>query len=191
MNLVKASLIGALLALSVGGAHAATNLVTNGDFETGDLTGWSGYGWFVTNGIADVGPNSGNDFASTGCVGFYCTLEQDVATMPGESYTLSFAFNPGLNANSGADTHVAFGGTTVADMSGGSLGWSDYSINVTATDSTTALVFSGYQNPAWNGVDDVSLTSADAGGVPEPATWAMMLLGLGGAGASLRRRNAV
>ncbi len=27
------------------------------------------------------------------------------------------------------------------------------------------------------------------GGVPEPATWAMMILGLGGAGAMLRRRR--
>lgn len=38
----------------------------------------------------------------------------------------------------------------------------------------------------------LTVTSADVGGVPEPATWAMMILGFLGTGATLRqRRNAV
>ncbi|QWC55996.1 PEP-CTERM sorting domain-containing protein [Erythrobacter sp. 3-20A1M] len=41
------------------------------------------------------------------------------------------------------------------------------------------------------GVDNFSLTAglAAAGGVPEPATWALMILGFGFAGGALRRRN--
>lgn len=40
------------------------------------------------------------------------------------------------------------------------------------------------------GIDNIDYTvSAISGGVPEPGTWAMMILGLGAAGATLRRRR--
>ena len=40
------------------------------------------------------------------------------------------------------------------------------------------------------GLDNVVLTSRDAvGGVPEPATWGLMIMGFGGIGAMLRRRQ--
>ncbi len=179
MNPIKASLIGALAALSAGGAHAAADLVTNGGFETGDLSGWSSDRWYVAS--YPTVTNSGAYFATTGCIASYCSLAQDLATTPGQSYILSFAFNPGPSANGDADTYVTFGGVTVADMAGGALGWTTHSLIVTASGSSTALVFNGYQEPAWNGVDDVSVT------VPEPAAWASMLLGFGLAGGALRR----
>jgi hypothetical protein len=46
---------------------------------------------------------------------------------------------------------------------------------------------------AGNGLtDDVIAFTANGalGGVPEPATWAMMLIGFGGLGAMIRRRRA-
>ena len=39
-------------------------------------------------------------------------------------------------------------------------------------------------------VDDLAGTASLAGGVPEPATWAMMVLGFAGLGAVIRRRRA-
>ena len=36
---------------------------------------------------------------------------------------------------------------------------------------------------------DIGAIQADGGGVPEPATWAMMLVGFGGLGAVMRRRR--
>ncbi|MEO6715907.1 MAG: PEPxxWA-CTERM sorting domain-containing protein [Novosphingobium sp.] len=43
-----------------------------------------------------------------------------------------------------------------------------------------------------NGTVRITLTGRDVGGaVPEPATWAMMLLGIGMVGASMRRRQKV
>lgn len=42
------------------------------------------------------------------------------------------------------------------------------------------------------GIDNVDFTTrAVTGGVPEPATWAMMILGLGAAGSLIRRRRAL
>jgi hypothetical protein len=41
------------------------------------------------------------------------------------------------------------------------------------------------------GVDSPLISDAGAGGAPEPATWAMRLVGFGGLGAVLRRRRQV
>jgi hypothetical protein len=185
MTLLKASLIGAVAALPAGGAHAVTNLVTNGGFETGDLSGWSYDRWSVTNNMGSIAPQSGNYFATTECIHF-CALAQDLVTTAGQFYTLRFAFNPGLTANHDADTYVTFDGAEVADMAGGALGWTIHSVIVKATGSSTALVFNGYQQPATNGLDNVSVIAT-----PEPAAWATMLLGFGLAGGALRRRRGL
>jgi len=39
------------------------------------------------------------------------------------------------------------------------------------------------------GAVQVTLTGSDIGGVPEPTTWAMMILGMGAAGTAMRRRK--
>ncbi|MEO8812933.1 MAG: PEPxxWA-CTERM sorting domain-containing protein [Caulobacteraceae bacterium] len=41
------------------------------------------------------------------------------------------------------------------------------------------------------GVDEIHLDTPTGGGVPEPMTWALMLVGLGGVGVALRRRQTV
>jgi hypothetical protein len=38
-------------------------------------------------------------------------------------------------------------------------------------------------------VDNIVVDEPIVSGVPEPATWAMMILGFAGIGAALRRRN--
>jgi hypothetical protein len=52
-----------------------------------------------------------------------------------------------------------------------------------------SVVFGGSAN--FIGFDDITLGSATAGGgVPEPASWALMIGGFGLAGATLRRRRS-
>lgn len=41
------------------------------------------------------------------------------------------------------------------------------------------------------GLDNISFSFAGGGAVPEPATWALMILGIGAVGASLRRRQVL
>jgi hypothetical protein len=50
------------------------------------------------------------------------------------------------------------------------------------------LTNGGRSDPAY-GLDKALGGGAPVGGVPEPATWAMMLVGFGAAGAALRRRR--
>ena len=63
----------------------------------------------------------------------------------------------------------------------------------TATGATTAIMLMSSQGFQYVGLNNVSVTLIRAapatGGVPEPASWALMILGFGGVGASLRRRS--
>lgn len=78
---------------------------------------------------------------------------------------------------------LTFGGPTLNGtawtyaLSNLTLGAGDYTINL-----------AGMANPdaAWQGTVKFNL----AGGVPEPATWGLMLLGFGLVGGSMRRRRA-
>ncbi|MEG3125545.1 PEPxxWA-CTERM sorting domain-containing protein [Sphingomonas sp. GB1N7] len=64
------------------------------------------------------------------------------------------------------------------------------SIGVTFTGTAQSVDFGGTNNQI--AFDNITLGSATAGGaVPEPATWAMMLMGFGMVGYALRRRAKV
>lgn len=83
---IKSLIVAALLGL---GTTAHANLVTNGGFETGDLTGWAEAG-------ADFA-GADTDFAHTGQFAFrgfdndgFATLSQTIATVNGTTYDLSF-----------------------------------------------------------------------------------------------------
>lgn len=92
-----------------------------------------------------------------------------------------------------ADTSSTFYCDTIID-----LGTSP-NLTFAHTGSTLTLQIFAYgagwqggTDEAW-GIDNLSVTLINAtqpGGVPEPATWAMMILGMGGIGYSLRRRRA-
>jgi len=177
-------------------AHAAVNLVTNGGFETGDLSGWSTSP--VGNWSVDLGSFAAFDgahYASTGCVNIVCSLSQTLATQAGATYSLSFAFNPGLDAGVPGDptnamTKILWNGTPVFAIDGGVQGWTTVTLSsLLATGSSTDLAFAGYQNPDWNGLDDVSVLLVQGAGVPEPATWIMLILGFGLTGLLLRRHR--
>ena len=71
------------------------------------------------------------------------------------------------------------------------MGWTSHSLDFVAAGTSTLLSFgptgnaAGFYGPA---LDNVSVAAA----VPEPATWAMMLIGFGGLGMlSMRRRRAM
>ena len=107
----------------VGSALTGTNLLVNGGFESGDLSGWTNqhpndaYTWSaVATGTYDLSAFEGSFFASTGCVDGACTLSQSVATTPGTSYSLSFAFNPGATFSGPRSLDVSAGNLTIAGI---------------------------------------------------------------------------
>lgn len=115
----------------------------------------------------------------------------------GFSFFYSAAFNTGtVNVWSGLNSTGTLLATLVLPTNGasGTTGCLDepfcpYSpIGVTFAGTAMSVDFAGTNNQI--AFDDITLGSATAGGVvPEPTTWAMMLLGFGLMGGSLRYRR--
>ena len=63
------------------------------------------------------------------------------------------------------------------------------SIGVTFAGTAFSVDFGGTTNQV--AFDNITLGSAVAGGVPEPTTWALMILGFGAIGGAMRRRQSV
>ena len=120
-------------------------------------------------------------------------IQQTFDTAAGTVYNVSFwlAGNPdgapitknvlvgASGANSAAYT-FNFTGFNQFDM-----GWVNYTYRFVATGASTTLSFASQDAGSYGGaLDNVSVTGA----VPEPATWAMMILGFGLIGGAMRRR---
>jgi hypothetical protein len=108
--------------------------------------------------------------------------------------TISGSWDMGGGGNN--VTFFAPAGTTVAPISFGFFagGRTVISAPINLVNGTNTILFSyngapqGLGDEGW-GLQDITVTGA-ARGVPEPTTWAMMLMGFGGLGAALRRRKA-
>lgn len=148
--------------------------------------------------------NVAADLTGAGNTGAADGLVQNVlTTVAGQRYLLEFFVgNASLNTPYG-NTHYSQASTvrlsvnggpdqffTNADTDGvapgvGAINYQKFSYGFTATGATTIGFFNGTTGDNYAGLDDVSLTA-----VPEPATWAMMILGFFGMGSMVRRRRA-
>jgi hypothetical protein len=194
MFLPKVTLPFVLLAFSAAApvAHAA-NIVTNGDFSTGDLTGWTsntsvGFPWFSTGSAAQ-----------TGCIGDNCIhgtasqqdfLEQSLATVVGDSYTLSFEFK---SQGTPSELEALFGGVVISDLVDQNLSsFTTFSYSgLLATSSTTVLEFLGRNDPSELQITNISVVDNGPTGnspVPEPGTLALAGSGLLSLAGFARRR---
>ena len=158
------------------------------------------YLWSVPGGAS---PTGGNFVALDGDTLYNASLSQTISGLTvGATYSLSFDWAVAQFADRTGDTtemlHVSFGGEsfdtdTAHNLPGGSIGWFNVTHTFVASDTSQVLSFLSIGTP--NGqppvalLDSVSLTN----GVPEPNTWALMLIGFGGVGGMMRlaRRRAV
>jgi hypothetical protein len=109
------------------------------------------------------------------------------------SYLLTFYYSPRPNipaSSNGID--VLVGGSSIFNVTGAGAGntvWTPYQLYFTTTLANTSLAFSalGTSDSLGGYLDNIRLVSS----VPEPATWAMMLLGFGGIGFAMRRRRTI
>lgn len=166
-------------------ASAATNLVSNGGFEEGWLSDWSGT--VLDNPFSGVECVSGTAAAGA-CQAFLATygstdtLSQDLATSAGQRYIVSFTFTS--DGSAPASFAASFGGQMLYFASGLAAGTQVLSFTTTAVSSSSALTFSFNNDPGYYTLDAVSVTA-----VPEPATAALMGLGMLGLAAWRRREH--
>lgn len=217
MTKLRLILAATAAALAVAPAAGAAELVTNGDFEAGNTSFYSDYTYMVGNfwgegtyGVDD-NPHDGHSLFSS--YGDHTTGQGLMMVVNGSGtenavvwgqnafnvvqnsdYTFSF-WMASAHADSPAQLAGRINGSwlsPVAEATSTTGQWTQYSYTWNSGSATSANVELINRNLAWQGndftLDDVSFNGA---AVPEPATWALMIMGFGTAGAMLRRRRLV
>jgi hypothetical protein len=192
-KLVRVSL--ALAVITFGTALMAQTVV-NGGFETGDFTGWTVSGDTTFVGVCDVGtcpggfaPEEGNFAAYFGPVGDTATISQEIATNPGQQYTVDFYLAQPTGGTPNFFS-AAFGTSSFSITNFGvSFGWQEFDLTTTATSSETALSFTFRNDPDYWFLDNVTVSSNGTGGTtPEPGTFVLFGSGLIGIAGLVRRK---
>lgn len=205
---------------AVSGPAQAASLIANGGFEassstTQTPTGWTNIG--PANGIIPYSAVSsqpvyeGVNFYSLGGVGtnglssIGVGISQTVATVIGNTYRLTFGYSGENGPNLETVLGVSIGSTTtpfqVISTNTGffTRPFTTATLDYVATSTLTPISFTlldtnevgliGNNDPL---IDGVSFEQIAVGGaVPEPATWAMMIVGFGAVGGMMRRRAAM
>lgn len=159
--------------------NVVQSLVQNGGFETGDFTGWTlmgksvvstPFGTTVYNAV-----ESSTDYplvVHSGTYGAFlgdnqlATLSQTLPTVAGENYLLSFWLdNPtngtiqqfGVNWNSGSIADALY---SISNPP--AFAWTNLQFIVTASEPNAILEFGAENDPAYFGLDDISVTHIPA-----------------------------
>lgn len=175
-----ASSLALVLSFSVTSAFAL-NLVTNGGFETGDFTGWTKSGSYISIGTNGYESTYAANLGTYGALGVL--YQSGIATLPGIEYELSFM----LNSSGGVPNEfiaVVNGVTMESEVNGGSYPYEPFAFNFVAGTEPTTIEFFARNDPGGFSLDNVSV---DLSPVPEPST--LLLLGVGLLGASFLRRR--
>lgn len=185
--------VGAALALSAGMVAPASADLVNGGFEDGDFTGWTlsdpngdGSTAFTTvfcPGLGDPLVAEGFCAASLGATFDDDILSQTFATTPGTTYVLRFSFL--WDGGTPADFTASIDGNplfTRVDPPALSS-FRTAARLFTATGASTTLSFAFRDDPGFMMLDAVSVS------IPEPASAALLGLGLAGLALTKRRRS--
>ena len=210
---ISTLLIAASLVAAAGSANAA-NLIVNGGFNNGGTVAAPGggfttlgtgstamTGWTVTSGDIDwiqgYWQSADGDGYSVDLNGNNPgAISQTINTVAGQSYQITFdlSANPdstvdmtriavvGANGTIGTATYTLTAANSKANML-----WAPYTLDFTADSASTVISFTSGDNTGTDCCYGAALDNVAVAAVPEPATWALSIVGLGLLGLALRR----
>ncbi|WP_211222890.1 PEP-CTERM sorting domain-containing protein [Paludibacterium yongneupense] len=172
----------AVLMMAMPGWTLAASMVVNGDFASGSFSGWTLSGNTSYSAVSPGRVFGHKQYlALLGPSGGTGTLAQQLNTIPGQHYRLSFDLKSLLAAPT-EFLSASFGGQTVFQRHDAAFGWEHFSFDVESMGAQSLLSFTYRDDPGFFHLANISVTP-----VPEPE--AAVLLGLGLAGALLARRR--
>ena len=159
---------------------------TGGYVLVPSASGWTaGIGQIEVQNNAAGAPYSPNNFVeldSTANSSMFYTLAAG-------TYNISYWYSPRPNVGSASNGIELWIGNTLLDSIAGAGGsttsWGLRSVDFTTTGGDLTFLAVGTSDSYGGYLDDITISTA----VPEPATWAMMILGFGMVGGLLRRRR--
>ena len=180
-------------------ASGAADDGTGAAGEYNDLQLW-GPGNGAHNGLPASSPTGGNYVGADGAFGVGAISQTINGLIAGHKYDVSFwwagAQQYGFNGANTEQWQVSFGNESqstgvLSNADHGFTGWRQETFTFTATNSSQVLSFLAHGTPEgvppFSLLDGVSLEAQ--GAVPEPASWALMILGFGASGVAMRRRK--
>jgi len=201
MTIKKTAIALAFAAALSTGAHAATgaNIIFTDNFNA-DATGLNATpaGWTIVDGSVDIiGKGSSFDLlpgyghyvdldGSTGQAG---TLSMSFSGLADGEYTLEFALAGNQRVKGQEDVQVGFGGQDYVFSPAEMKGFQHHAVTGYAVNGTLTVTFHDLSNDNVGALLDHVKISTNVSAVPEPASAALLLAGLGAIGFAARRRK--
>ncbi|QHI96851.1 PEP-CTERM sorting domain-containing protein [Xylophilus rhododendri] len=155
------------------GAFCAANLVANGDFATGDFSGWTQFG--NTDSTFVSGLLSQAWFGPANTAG---GIHQTLATTPGLTYHVEFLLENSQNTPASNSYEVGWNGATIfSAIDAAVFSQTPFSTDIVASSTSTDLRFGFVNDGGYYRLSGISVAAVPA--VPEPRHLVMLLAGLG------------
>jgi len=164
----KLSLVcGVLAGITSFSVPALANFVTNGDFATGDFTGWTqsgntGFSSVCTTNCAGFSSYPGGNYTLLGPVGSLGYLTQSFALPDGQYHLSCLLANNGSPGDGSVGFSASIDGTPLVALTDPDpFGFTQYDLPFfIATDETATLQFSFQNDPSFFGLTQISVEAA-------------------------------
>jgi hypothetical protein len=161
------------------GSRASAELVVNGDFGTGDFTGWTQAGdtsfTYVQSGYVPLGYTFAAQFGppTTG------SISQLLTTVPGATYTLSFQLSNDVDGPPNSWSALWNGAQVAGGTDVPAFAYTRDQIKVVANSSSTPLEFDFSNGPGFFYLTGVSVATAEPSTLAIGGASGLLLVGFG------------